>query len=192
MPDTLAGRLRTKLSELGITQGELANRAGISLGLVEALLAGTRKDPRLSTMVKLAVALKVDLNWLGAYALPHAHGARPACTDEVLFRELWFAGANRNEIAERCGLTVDGVKNTRFRLGLPPRHSGWGGKATAIVVGDKAAEFTEMWTAGASMNAIARRFGISQTSVPEVRKRLGLPPRSCGRPRRNTGDHHEP
>ncbi len=46
------------------TQKELAQRAGLSLGLVEALEQGTRINPSFRTLAKLAMALQVPVAML--------------------------------------------------------------------------------------------------------------------------------
>jgi transcriptional regulator with XRE-family HTH domain len=46
------------------TQEQLAERAGVSLGIVSSLEQGVRQDPRLSTVLKLARALGASLDQL--------------------------------------------------------------------------------------------------------------------------------
>ena len=56
-----------KIKELrearGLTQGKLAEKAGLSLGYIARLEIG-RHDPSVSTLVKLAKALKVKVGEL--------------------------------------------------------------------------------------------------------------------------------
>jgi len=60
-------RLSMKIKELrearGLTQGKLAEKAGLSLGYIARLEIG-RHDPSVSTLVKLAKALKVKVGEL--------------------------------------------------------------------------------------------------------------------------------
>jgi transcriptional regulator with XRE-family HTH domain len=56
----LAMRLRSYRERVGMTQEQLAKRAGISRVYL-AMLETRRQDPRLSVLVKLARALKVKV-----------------------------------------------------------------------------------------------------------------------------------
>ena len=58
--ERLAMRLRKLRDQRGITQEQLAKRAGLSRVYV-ALIETKRSDPRLSIVVKLAKALKVKV-----------------------------------------------------------------------------------------------------------------------------------
>lgn len=55
-----AKRLKALRKERGITQAVLAQRAGVTLSYIGRLEIG-RHDPQLSTLMKLAKALKVKL-----------------------------------------------------------------------------------------------------------------------------------
>lgn len=57
----LATRLRHLRAERGLTQLRLAKKAGLSTGYVARLEAGRYHDPSLSTVAKLAKALKVTV-----------------------------------------------------------------------------------------------------------------------------------
>ena len=52
-----AGRLKRLRTEAGLTQQELATRAGLSMAIVISLEQGRRTNPRLDTLRKLAKAL---------------------------------------------------------------------------------------------------------------------------------------
>jgi len=65
MTNCLAKRLKQLRSERGITQAVLARRAGVTLSYIGRLETG-RHDPQLSTLTKLAKALKVRLGELVA------------------------------------------------------------------------------------------------------------------------------
>lgn len=62
--------LRRLRSAAGLTQMELSNRCGLDMSEISRLERG-RKDPRLSTVVQLAVGLDVD-------AADLVRGIRPA------------------------------------------------------------------------------------------------------------------
>ena len=59
----LAMKLKLYRKARGLTQGELATKVGLSLGYVARLEIG-RHDPPLSTLAKLAKALKVSVGEL--------------------------------------------------------------------------------------------------------------------------------
>jgi len=100
--------------------------------------------------------------------------------DEEDFRAAWGSGARLADIAARFGISVSTVKNTRIALGLPPRHRGGAGRAQL----DEAA-FRAAWAdPRLSRDEIARRFGLSISSVALTVKRLGLPPRPAAAARR--------
>ncbi len=61
-PMNLANRIKLRISELGLTQESVANRAGISQGMVYKLISGNAKST--SKLVELASALECDLEWL--------------------------------------------------------------------------------------------------------------------------------
>lgn len=63
MSDRLAKRLKTLRKERGYTQATLAKRAGVTLSYIGRLEIG-RHDPHLSTLLKLAKAMKVTIGEL--------------------------------------------------------------------------------------------------------------------------------
>jgi transcriptional regulator with XRE-family HTH domain len=65
MTNRLAKRLKQLRAERGITQAVLARRAGVTLSYIGRLETG-RHDPQLSTLTKLANALKVRVGELVA------------------------------------------------------------------------------------------------------------------------------
>mgnify|MGYP002066912900 CR=1 FL=1 len=60
MTNRLAKRLKQLRAERGLTQAVLAQRAGLTLSYIGRIEIG-RHDPRLSTLRKLAKALKVTV-----------------------------------------------------------------------------------------------------------------------------------
>lgn len=58
----MAERIKLRMSELDLTQESVANRAGISQGMVYKLVSG--KAQSTSKLVELAYALECDLEWL--------------------------------------------------------------------------------------------------------------------------------
>lgn len=59
MGEDLPSFVRRRARDLGLTQGELAQRAGISRQAVVKLLSGETIDPQISTVGRLATALNV-------------------------------------------------------------------------------------------------------------------------------------
>lgn len=59
---SLADRINARINALGLTQDEVAARAGISQGMVYKLSSGRAK--RTSHIVELAQALECELSWL--------------------------------------------------------------------------------------------------------------------------------
>src|SRR3954454_14065489 len=57
---TLGERVRRLRAERGMTQEQLAERAGVSVDLVKKLEQGRRESARLTTLTKLAQALDVS------------------------------------------------------------------------------------------------------------------------------------
>lgn len=58
----MSHRIKLRMSELKLTQESVANRAGISQGMVYKLVSGKAKST--SKLVELAHALECDLQWL--------------------------------------------------------------------------------------------------------------------------------
>jgi XRE family aerobic/anaerobic benzoate catabolism transcriptional regulator len=57
---SLAKRIKSLRADRGLTQASLAKRAGLTLGYIGKLETG-HYDPQLSTLMKLAKALKVTV-----------------------------------------------------------------------------------------------------------------------------------
>ena len=60
MANRLAKRLKELRARQGLTQAVLAQRAGVTLGYIGRLEIG-RHDPQLSTLCKIAKALRVSI-----------------------------------------------------------------------------------------------------------------------------------
>lgn len=58
----IASRIKQRMSVLKLTQEGVANRAGISQGMVYKLISGNAKST--SKLVELANALECDVEWL--------------------------------------------------------------------------------------------------------------------------------
>lgn len=123
---SLAQTLRARLAELGWTQARLADEAGVSLNLIESLLAGTRRDPHLSTAARLASALRVPLERLAAEWLPGSRRRWRNLTaeDDAEFVRMWRAGESYHAFVERFGINRWSICAIRRRLGLVARPSG--------------------------------------------------------------------
>ena len=62
----LTDRIKLRMSALKLTQEAVANRAGISQGMVYKLVSGKAKST--SKLVELANALECDIHWLATGA----------------------------------------------------------------------------------------------------------------------------
>lgn len=60
----LAGRIRERLSSLGISEREASRRAGFGVGYVGDLLSGRSKAPEANRLIALAKTLECDLDYL--------------------------------------------------------------------------------------------------------------------------------
>ena len=65
-----AGTLKRLRAAAGLTQQELATRAGLSMALVMALEQGRRDNPRLDTLRKLAAGLGCTVGQLAGDEAP--------------------------------------------------------------------------------------------------------------------------
>lgn len=61
---TLAERIVYAMDAQGVTQAELARMSGLSTGLVAQIVTGKTKDPRLQSVLAIAMALGVSLDYL--------------------------------------------------------------------------------------------------------------------------------
>jgi transcriptional regulator with XRE-family HTH domain len=73
---TLAAQLRELRKAAGLSQQELATKAGLSMSLVAQLEQGFKDDPRLSTMWALASTLGVTLDELAGDIRPAPKGKK--------------------------------------------------------------------------------------------------------------------
>jgi transcriptional regulator with XRE-family HTH domain len=64
VPPQIGARLRALRRAQGISQQELAMRAGISMSVVFQMEQGVKKDPRLSTVAALAEGLGIPVGQL--------------------------------------------------------------------------------------------------------------------------------
>jgi transcriptional regulator with XRE-family HTH domain len=64
-PIGLGPRIRKAREAMGLSQAELARRAGTSIPQLNRLENGTRADPGLQLLKRLARALGVSLDYLG-------------------------------------------------------------------------------------------------------------------------------
>jgi transcriptional regulator with XRE-family HTH domain len=63
-PASVGERVKRLRKRAGMTQQELAGKAGISLSNLAQIEQGQKTDPRISTVTALAEALGVDVNQL--------------------------------------------------------------------------------------------------------------------------------
>lgn len=64
MSETLATRIQKAMDAQGLTQADLARLAGINTSNIAYIVTGQTKDPRFLTVVKIAQALGVSLEYL--------------------------------------------------------------------------------------------------------------------------------
>lgn len=95
---TVGERLCFARERAGLTQSELAKRAGVSQGTIGNIESGTRNRPR--NLLKIARALGVSPDWLesGAGSMrgaPQADASASAWPFELISREQWDALSER-------------------------------------------------------------------------------------------------
>ena len=61
---TLDERIRFALELRNMSQADLARATGMSTALIAQICSGTTKDPRLGSVLKIAAALDVSLDFL--------------------------------------------------------------------------------------------------------------------------------
>ncbi len=84
---TFGDRVAAAREELGLTQGQLANRLGVRLSTIENW-EGDRSEPRANKLQMLAGVLNVSIVWLltgsGQGGVERAHDTRQTVTAAVL------------------------------------------------------------------------------------------------------------
>ena len=63
-PKTLGERIQNALDVRDMTQADLARSTGLSTGVIAMIVGGKTTDPRFMTVVKIARALNVSLEYL--------------------------------------------------------------------------------------------------------------------------------
>lgn len=120
MATTFAARVRAARTRAGLTQQQLADRAGFHVRTVENVETGRTADPALSVVLTLARALGVSAaKLIGPCAPVGGQGVADAAV-----RELWAAGTPAGAIAARLGMTRTAVGQAAARLGMPKRRRG--------------------------------------------------------------------
>lgn len=104
---------------------------------------------------------------------------RGAAISQAEFARMWAdkEGWPLNRIAERLGITVQGVRSRARTRGLPPRTNA---KPTLCKVSGREEVFRSMWLFGVRTCLIARHFGAGSRWPERIVARLGLPPRRRG------------
>ena len=64
MPETLGERIQNALDVRGMTQADLVRITGMSSAIISQIVSGKTPDPRFTTVVKIARALDVSLEYL--------------------------------------------------------------------------------------------------------------------------------
>lgn len=67
MCKTLAERIQKVMDVRGITQADLARMTGITTSNIAYIVNGKTKDPRLQSVLAIAEALDVSLDYLAGY-----------------------------------------------------------------------------------------------------------------------------
>lgn len=60
----IAQRVQQRIDELGLSQSDLARRAGVHRDMISRLLLGKVTSPRTSTLLRIAESLNADIDWL--------------------------------------------------------------------------------------------------------------------------------
>lgn len=60
-----AGRVTVRMEERGLTATDLAEKIGVSITAIQAILKGNTKFPRPETLFALADLLELEPRWLG-------------------------------------------------------------------------------------------------------------------------------
>ncbi len=81
--EILAQRLRERAQQLGITNAEAARRSGLDERRY-AHYAANRREPDLTTLVKIASALKTTPNWLLGIALGDEQPKRSSLIERLV------------------------------------------------------------------------------------------------------------
>lgn len=108
--DVFPARLRAAREKRGLTQGELAKRAGLQMSAISHFETGTRK-PSFENLRRLADALDVTTDFLlgrsedfdgsAAAAKLHRHGANLTATDLELTEQFIKLLEKRNKEREQ-------------------------------------------------------------------------------------------
>lgn len=88
--ETTAKRLRYAMDALGISQQELANRAGVGKSSISHYINGTN-EPGNKAAYKLASVLKVDPAWLMGFDVPVVSEDTPAISLSPIEKEIILA-----------------------------------------------------------------------------------------------------
>ena len=67
MCNTLAERIQHVMDERDVTQADLARMTGMTTSNIAYIVNGKTKDPRLSSVMLIAEALDVSLNYLAGW-----------------------------------------------------------------------------------------------------------------------------
>ena len=67
MADTLAERIQRAMDKRGVTQADLARMTGITTSNIAYIVNGKTKDPRFQSVMLIAEALDVSLDYLAGY-----------------------------------------------------------------------------------------------------------------------------
>lgn len=104
-------RLQQALNDRGWSQGQLAQRTGLAQGHISLVIRGER-EPGIDTVITLARALRVSIDWLCEMPEPETGKRLPPDESELLdlYQHLKFVGADyAASVAilgqmRRCGL----------------------------------------------------------------------------------------
>ena len=166
-PGTLAALLRTRREGAGLTQRQLAHRAGISLGALEDLEQGRTVQPRPESLAGLAAALRLTPDQLEEDTGRAAPPAAPRGTGN---RAAWLRVEVLGPLAVwRDGLPVPlGPVRQRAVLGLLVLHAG-----TSL---NRATIIDALWGSDPPPTSVV----MVQAQVSRIRRMLGSGPAPYG------------
>ena len=67
MPNDLGERINRAMEVREMSQADLARATGMSTGLIAQICTGLTKDPRFDTVIRIAKALDVSLEYLAGW-----------------------------------------------------------------------------------------------------------------------------
>lgn len=120
-PKPFAEKLKIAMKERGLKPKDLVSRSGLSAGAVYKALSSQREDPRLSTAVALAGALRVPLSYFSG---------RPDPATEAALAE--YEASSHAKALEEDGAPLTEIERDWLRFQIESKWSGAGPKPAAL------------------------------------------------------------